>query len=37
MAPDRLSNTIKTAALGQRAAAGLLIFTVLTMASARFL
>jgi len=37
MAPDRLSNTIKTAVLGQRIAAGLLAFTVLTMASARFL
>jgi hypothetical protein len=37
MAPDRLSSTIKTAALGQRIAAGLLAFTALTMASARFL
>jgi hypothetical protein len=37
MAPDGLSNTIKAAALGQRIAAGLLAFTALTMASARFL
>jgi hypothetical protein len=37
VAPDRLSATIKTAAIGQRIAAALLAFTALTMASDRFL